>query len=1065
MSTKVKALLWEELRVGGSIAGVCGLVGLILQVSFRLSFDTQWHSVQRTMLGVTFGLPLTAAMLLTFNTANSGHLSGGFSKRILRLPVATHSTVLLLLAARVAMVLVTAMFLFAGCWLLFQDGPPARVVFLIAGTYLFMQTLDWARQVAAPLVPLAVSLVLALLLYRVGDPLDWKDALLSDTGITLPFLLYFAGFSAVTSVVSLLLVKRTRCGEPLPLSGLFTRESLAALTTVPVLERRKPFASPLAAQTWFELRRNGASFPLTLLAAWLFVNGVRWLVLYADAAGSNQRVQELDWLNPRWTFEILPLAALGAASFAWMLRTASRDKRAKGHPGIFARRQPLTGDQMARARLMAAGFNLAPVMAVLTAVYVASFLLSDGGLAARFMAEALEYGESSRRELAAILLGPPLLAGLAAWVIMNLGNWTPSVAGGVAWTVAGTGVTLLYCLLMIGGAHDLQNLLLILAVWSAMLFPSLLLAGRMIRTQRAGIVPGRAVLTGVVAWATLTIGLYPFSAQHELAWPLALFLSSLALGALLVLPYFSATMGLSRHQPRGPFPAENPAQHRRTIQRGNRAARALGVAVLFAAAAMLAWLHGPGEPVWKKSWRAQGLPTDLQEVDARYEQVPPEQNLAVRLLDASDKAERLEQDWREALPEAKNLSPEEKECRTGVPNEVASNLAIVGCADIGLGEPIPPKVWRWTKHYYDEVAAEVCLNLHAASRAGLTKSRYHADLREVPYMELDYLSKLRQLARLLAVEAWVASVENRSDLVADAVPDILLVGDSMKDSPILIDQLVRIAIHGIAYANLEEAMSRVSFSGEELERIQEELSRPLGPGKQAMLTKAIIGEGVRCLSFSDAFLPGYGGLDHTYREASSHGQPAPWWWQSAANALAPLADIGGFGKFENLINVRFFAEMRQRSQDILQGADLSTMAELEDQLGEGIWHRAILASIIMPGQIRAYQYEWLCRTRRDAARTAVAIERFRLDRNRLPQHLNELTPAYLDILPRDFWNHGQSLSYRVKENGAFVVYSYGLDREDDRGEIDPERNWWHEGDVTFTVAAPEVRNRPQVAGL
>jgi len=41
--------------------------------------------------------PLLLASLLVFNTANSGNLSGGFSRRILRLPTDTWSTVLVVL--------------------------------------------------------------------------------------------------------------------------------------------------------------------------------------------------------------------------------------------------------------------------------------------------------------------------------------------------------------------------------------------------------------------------------------------------------------------------------------------------------------------------------------------------------------------------------------------------------------------------------------------------------------------------------------------------------------------------------------------------------------------------------------------------------------------------------------------------------------------------------------------------------------------------------------------------------------------------------------------------------
>ncbi|HPA41608.1 MAG TPA: hypothetical protein PKV69_06320, partial [Candidatus Hydrogenedentes bacterium] len=88
-------------------------------------------------------------------------------------------------------------------------------------------------------------------------------------------------------------------------------------------------------------------------------------------------------------------------------------------------------------------------------------------------------------------------------------------------------------------------------------------------------------------------------------------------------------------------------------------------------------------------------------------------------------------------------------------------------------------------------------------------------------------------------------------------------------------------------------------------------------------------------------------------------------------------------------------------------------------------------------------------------RTALAVERFRGATGRLPEWLEELVPEWLDEVPADPWNNGKPLSYRVREDGEFVVYSYSQDREDDDG-IEVE-NWWWEGDMTFTVAPPEAR--------
>jgi hypothetical protein len=99
----------------------------------------------------------------------------------------------------------------------------------------------------------------------------------------------------------------------------------------------------------------------------------------------------------------------------------------------------------------------------------------------------------------------------------------------------------------------------------------------------------------------------------------------------------------------------------------------------------------------------------------------------------------------------------------------------------------------------------------------------------------------------------------------------------------------------------------------------------------------------------------------------------------------------------------------------------------------------------------------------DLALTGVAVERFRLAHGRLPRQLDELVPTLLDRVPSDPWNEGRPLSYRIRDDGEYVVYSYGRNRQDDHGEEFGPQHGWDKCDITFTVAPPEFRERPQVA--
>lgn len=66
--------------------------------------------------------------------------------------------------------------------------------------------------------------------------------------------------------------------------------------------------------------------------------------------------------------------------------------------------------------------------------------------------------------------------------------------------------------------------------------------------------------------------------------------------------------------------------------------------------------------------------------------------------------------------------------------------------------------------------------------------------------------------------------------------------------------------------------------------------------------------------------------------------------------------------------------------------------------------------------------------------TAIALERFRSQRGSYPNSLDALTPEFLKTSLPDFMN-GQPLHYSLRDGGHFLLYSVGLDGEDNGGKI------------------------------
>jgi hypothetical protein len=72
------------------------------------------------------------------------------------------------------------------------------------------------------------------------------------------------------------------------------------------------------------------------------------------------------------------------------------------------------------------------------------------------------------------------------------------------------------------------------------------------------------------------------------------------------------------------------------------------------------------------------------------------------------------------------------------------------------------------------------------------------------------------------------------------------------------------------------------------------------------------------------------------------------------------------------------------------------------------------------------------------ARTAIALERYHLDRGSYPSELAALVPNYLSTLPTDLMD-GAPLRYIPIENGRFKIYSIGWDFRDQKGKIKDHR--------------------------
>jgi len=82
--------------------------------------------------------------------------------------------------------------------------------------------------------------------------------------------------------------------------------------------------------------------------------------------------------------------------------------------------------------------------------------------------------------------------------------------------------------------------------------------------------------------------------------------------------------------------------------------------------------------------------------------------------------------------------------------------------------------------------------------------------------------------------------------------------------------------------------------------------------------------------------------------------------------------------------------------------------------------------------------------------TAIAIERYRNVYGRIPEHIEDLVPSFLESIPLDPFD-GRPLRYLPNGNG-YAVYSIGENlRDDGAAPLSPGQNIYREGDWVFRV--------------
>lgn len=146
----------------------------------------------------------------------------------------------------------------------------------------------------------------------------------------------------------------------------------------------------------------------------------------------------------------------------------------------------------------------------------------------------------------------------------------------------------------------------------------------------------------------------------------------------------------------------------------------------------------------------------------------------------------------------------------------------------------------------------------------------------------------------------------------------------------------------------------------------------------------------------------------------------PWFTHNAVNVLRLWAQLVEVARTE-------WPEKARRSADILE----SNRQEQQAARARGYFNALLNPGVVLGAFSQAVDPTQLIVDR--ASSVAVAIERFRRDRNAVPAGLSDLVPQYLREIPVDPYS-GRPLLFRPEQD-AYTVYSVGPNQQDDQGDL------------------------------
>lgn len=462
-----------------------------------------------------------------------------------------------------------------------------------------------------------------------------------------------------------------------------------------------------------------------------------------------------------------------------------------------------------------------------------------------------------------------------------------------------------------------------------------------------------------------------------------------------------------------PLPTAKPRERTRQILLAGASIVAIVVLVLLVSFSVWRWRLRREMNSRLAEIKAAGQPVNWEDMQRWPVEVPEQENVALIYTQALFR-----------LHEVKGLHIDDLPRRAGAISNELATLIITAV----------------------QTNSEALQVAHAITNA--SRSRYPVNYLDGPAAQLPHLQGLKTLAVALACEAVLQAQEDNPAGASLPVESSLHLSQSLDNEPMLISQLVSSSILSVTSRSLERVLNRTSLPDAQLRQLELEFVKAEATKR---LATGLIGERALYNEFLRLAQDDVRKMVSIANQTSESGEPTE---MPGRNPGIGWRLIGFFERDRN-----FFLRAMATNILIAETGPPASLAmtnetdRIEEQARRGFY---ITSSLLLPSVSGTAVRDASTRASLRAAIVALAIERWRLAHSdSLPGSLDDLVPSFLPAVPTDPFD-GKPLRYKPLAQG-YVIYSVGMDREDDGGKERPPRSAHVPGeqryhyDITFIV--------------